>query len=216
MITFGGGETIAFALAALHHFIFGFEAGDMPVGSLARIVHVIVTVALPTIFVLGSCAFALRSTRSRQSPAPADPPSVVAFSTSDRSGTSGAGDDRRRGERRAPGAVDRFYRVRFADDHAFRAWSERVRDFVTALQNIAPDLMEPRVVVFVPLMPTLGAPVSAYVSEGARGFSSILFGSAHVEWSPVPMAELPDGLSLLFGEGVDADAYARRGSRGGA
>ncbi len=106
--------------------------------------------------------------------------------------------------------VDRFYRVTFADERGFRLWTERVVEFTSALREIIPAVLEMRPVIFVPLRPAPGEPLLAYVSAGARGLAAHISGGAKVDPTPVSAAELPRGLTMLFGEGVDAVGYERR------
>jgi len=100
--------------------------------------------------------------------------------------------------------------VSFADERGFRLWTERVVEFTAALRDILPDLREMRPVIFVPLRPTASAPLFAYVSVGARGLAAHISGGARVDPTPVSLSELPPGLTLLFGEGADADDYEHR------
>jgi hypothetical protein len=106
--------------------------------------------------------------------------------------------------------VDRFYRVTFADERGFRLWTERVVEFTAALRDIVPELVEMRPVIFVPLRPTPGAPLRAYVSAGARGLAAHISSGTTVDPAPIRAAELPAGLTMLFGEGVDAAEYERQ------
>jgi len=113
------------------------------------------------------------------------------------------------GALRPPGAVDRFYRVTFADERGFRLWTERVVEFTAALRDIVPELVDLRPVICLPLRPVPGAPLHAYVSAGARGLAAHISGGATVDPAAVRAAELPAGLTMLFGEGVDAADYER-------
>lgn len=97
----------------------------------------------------------------------------------------------------------------FADERGFRLWTERVVEFTAALRDIVPDLLDMRPVIFVPLRPTPGVPLHAYVSTGARGLAAHISGGAKVDPTPLPMSELPPGLTMLFGEGADADEYEK-------
>jgi hypothetical protein len=106
--------------------------------------------------------------------------------------------------------VDRFYRVTFADERGFRLWTERVVEFTAALRDLIPAVLDVRPVIFVPLRPAPGEPLLAYVSAGARGLAAHISGGATVDAAPVSVDDLPGGLTMLFGEGVDAAEYERR------
>jgi hypothetical protein len=107
-------------------------------------------------------------------------------------------------------AVSRFYRVKFVDERRFRLWTERVVEFTSALRELLPDRLDMRPVIFVPVQPAPGAPIYAYVSAGVRGLAADISDGATVEPAPVNIAELPNGLTILFGEAIDAVAYAKR------
>jgi hypothetical protein len=116
-------------------------------------------------------------------------------------------DDRGRED---PGrAMDRFYHVTFADERGFRLWTERVVEFTSALREIIPAVVEMRPVIFVPLRPAPGEPLFAYVSTGARGLAAHISGGTKLDPAPVSIGELPHGLTMLFGDGVDAAEYAK-------
>lgn len=120
-----------------------------------------------------------------------------------------AGEGQTGGPRAArPGAC--FYRVTFTDERSFRLWTERVVEFTATLRDILPDLHEIRPVIFVPLHPATGAALHAYVSAGARGLAAHMSGGARVDLTPLTLSELPAGLTMLFGEGADADEYENR------
>ena len=115
------------------------------------------------------------------------------------------------GGRESPGRpVDRFYRVTFADERGFRLWTERVMEFTSALRDIIPAVLDMRPVIFVPLRPAPGEPLFAYVSAGARGLAAHISGGTQVDPTPVSVDDLPRGLTMLFGEGVDAAEYEKR------
>ena len=105
------------------------------------------------------------------------------------------------------GAVDRYYRVTFDDERGFRVWTERVVEFTAALRDVLPELGEKRPVIFVPLRPDPDVPLSAYVSAGARGLAARIAGGARVDSAAVTLAQLPRGLTMLYGEGIDAAEY---------
>jgi hypothetical protein len=106
--------------------------------------------------------------------------------------------------------VEHFYRVRFLDENALRRWADSVMEFALSPQGMAAEASDPRAVVFVPLMPKRNGTVFAYVSEGARGLAAQLASGVELDETPVPLRELPVGLHLLYGTGVDAAAYERR------
>jgi hypothetical protein len=122
----------------------------------------------------------------------------------------GAGEPRPSGEGGGVRAVDRFYRVTFVSEHGFRLWTERVVEFTSVLRDVLPQLLDMRPVIFVPLRPAAGGPLHAYVSVGARGLAAHIAGGARVDPAPISHAELPPGLTMLFGDGVDAAEYERR------
>lgn len=107
-------------------------------------------------------------------------------------------------------AVDRYYRVAFTDERSFRIWMERIVEFAALVRDIIIDRGELRPVIFVPLRPAEGEPPFAYVSAGARGLAARISGGATVERTPVGAADLPHGLTMLFGDGVDAADYQER------
>jgi hypothetical protein len=198
------GESANLLLEAMHHF---GEVGDVPVGSLVRIVHAVSTVALPMVLTIASCAALLvERPRARPETPAADATSAVVLSAAHGSRSRGEGEGLR--------PVDRFYRVTFADERGFRLWAERVVEFTAALQDLVLERFERRPVIFVRPEVARGMQPVAYVSAGARGLAAHISGGARVDPAPVMASELPDGLTMLFGDGVDADAYERRGGRG--
>jgi hypothetical protein len=115
------------------------------------------------------------------------------------------------GGREDPGRpVDRFYRVTFVDERGFRLWTERVVEFTSALRDFIPAVLDMRPVIFVPLRPAPGEPLFAYVSAGARGLAAHISGGTWVDPTPLSAGDLPRGLTMLFGEAVDAAEYDRR------
>jgi hypothetical protein len=206
MLIWRVGESATLLLEAMHHF---GDIGEMPVGSVVRLAHAISTVALPLVLTIASCAAAFLAGRPGAETPPAHAaPSVVVLSASHGPG-SGSG-----GESEAARPVDRFYRVTFADERGFRMWAERVVEFTAALQDLVLERFERRPVIFVQLRVAQGMQPVAYVSAGARGLAAHISGGATVAPQPVMASELPDGLTMLFGDGADADAYERRGGRG--
>jgi hypothetical protein len=107
-------------------------------------------------------------------------------------------------------AVDRFHRVKFANQHDFQLWTDRVLEFTTALRELLPDRPGMRPVIFVPVHYKSGEPIFAYVSPGVRALAADIADGAVVDQTPISAAELPAGLKMLFGEGVDAGEYVKR------
>ncbi len=105
--------------------------------------------------------------------------------------------------------VERLYRVTFPDPDELRAWRIRVLEYAATVGGLENSGPESRLVVFVPLLPRGHASVHAYVSEGARGLVHNFSRGARLD-TAVPLRELPDGLTLIYGEGVDASAYEHR------
>jgi len=112
--------------------------------------------------------------------------------------------------------VDSFYRVTFADERGFRLWTERVMQFTSALRDVIPAVLDTRPVIFMPLRPAPGEPLVAYVSAGARAIAAHIYGGTNVDATPVSVDDLPQGLTMLFGEGVDAAEYQRLRADGSA
>jgi hypothetical protein len=130
-----------FAIEAFTHH-FGADA-DLPVGSLVRIAHAMATVVVPVIIILASCALTFLAPRGCPSDAPHGEPAVVAFSSADRPRASGSEGVSRSDEGEVQ-PVDRFYRVTFANEAAFREWTKRVVEFTALLEDVAADVMDPR------------------------------------------------------------------------
>ena len=107
-------------------------------------------------------------------------------------------------------AVDRYYRVTFTDERSFRMWTERVVEFTALVRDIIVDRTELRPVIFIPLRLAAGEPLFAYVSTGARGLATRISGGATVDATPVKAADLPHGLTMLFGDAADAADYEER------
>jgi hypothetical protein len=105
--------------------------------------------------------------------------------------------------------IERLYRVTFPNPDELRAWRVRVLEYAATVGGLPASGSESRLVVFVPLLPRGHASVHAYVSEGARGLVHNFARGARVD-TAVPLRELPDGLTLIYGEGVDASAYETR------
>jgi hypothetical protein len=105
--------------------------------------------------------------------------------------------------------VERLYRVTFPSPDELRAWRVRVLEYAATAGGPAGGAPESRLVVFVPLLPRGHKSVHAYVSDGARGLVRDLSREADIG-KAVSLRELPDGLTLIYGEGVDASAYEHR------
>jgi hypothetical protein len=103
--------------------------------------------------------------------------------------------------------VDQFYRARFADESTLRAWARRVSDFAATPPAMRVVARDPRPVIFIPLVSEREGPVSAYMSAGARILTSRLTSDVALDPSALRIEELPEGLTLLMGYGVDADTY---------
>ncbi|MFN2564472.1 MAG: hypothetical protein ABR499_05605 [Gemmatimonadaceae bacterium] len=213
MLTLLSGAASGFALVGVSHHLTGADVGGAAVSNLAGLWHALSTVVVPTITVAVSVAFAFLSSPSARSPQPTagnDRAPVLAYARDDSPSASGAGGEGQPGERPAVRPVDRFYRVTFADERGFRLWTERVVEFTSILREIFPALDDMRPVVFVPLRPSRATPLQAYVSAGARGLAAHISGGATVDPAPIAASELPRGLTMLFGEGVDAAEYENR------
>lgn len=106
--------------------------------------------------------------------------------------------------------VGPFYRVRFGSRKRLRDWVTRVRVFSQTLHGLEEAEVEPRPVVFAPLIPKDDGDACAYVSDGARWLVISLGIVAELDGATLRTRDLPDGLSLVYGDGVDAEAYERR------
>ena len=107
-------------------------------------------------------------------------------------------------------AVERFYRLVFANASEFRQWTGRIVEFAAGLREIVPMREELRPVIFVPLHPSASAPRYAYLSAGARGLGVHLSSGATIDETPISLADLPPGLTMLYGDPIDAAEYARQ------
>ena len=105
--------------------------------------------------------------------------------------------------------VERYYRIKFPQPDDLRAWRVRLLDYAGRVGGLVAGTAESRPVVFVPLLPKGSNSVHAYVSEGGRALAHEFSRVAEVEGT-VHLRELPDGLTLIFGDGVDASAYEQR------
>jgi len=105
--------------------------------------------------------------------------------------------------------VERLYRVTFPNPDELRAWRIRVLEYAATVGGLPGGAAESRLVVFVPLLPRGHKSVHAYVSDGARGLVRNFSREAYID-AAVSLRELPDGLTLIYGEGADASAYEHR------
>jgi hypothetical protein len=55
-------------------------------------------------------------------------------------------------------------------------------------------------------MPKRSAPAYGYLSEGARKLVSEVDAAAEIDGVSVSLSELPEGLTLLYDYGIDAEA----------
>ena len=106
--------------------------------------------------------------------------------------------------------VEQFYRVRFPDYRDLHAWMRRVLDHAAVAEEAKAWDDRPRPVIFVPLMAHREPAAFAYVSEGARSLALTLGRGVEVGEGVVAIRDLPDGLTLLYGEGADAESYMSR------
>lgn len=215
MLALSSPESLTVAVAAaLHHLAIGADGTGLSLWSFAGLWHVMTTVLVPAVLVAVSVVLMLFT--PPPSRAPADerlrPPTMV-LSMTHGAGAPGDGERRhgepRQSEREAEQAVTRFYRVTFADERGFRMWVERVVEFAGIVRDLIGEHVDLRPVIFVPLRVTPGAPLHAYVSAGARALAARISGGATVEPQPIGGQQLPRGLTMLFGDGVDAAEYER-------
>ena len=215
MLTSLGVEATAVVAAALHHVS---DGTGMSLWSVAGGWHILTTVVMPTALIVLSCVVTFLTAHSPGWRPPADDRNgraILAFWNDDTSGSSDSGHDRwsteqRRGERSAEHAVAQFYRVTFVDERGFRLWTERVVELAAVVRDLLPDRPDARPVIFLPLRPTAGTELHAYVSAGARALTAHLSGGAKIDPEPIGAEHLPRGLTMLFGDGIDAAEYEKR------
>jgi len=104
--------------------------------------------------------------------------------------------------------VDRFYRVRFADQATFREWYMRVMEVAAGQADVA--MAAGRPVVLVPRKLPSSGPVYGHVSADAVGFVSGLASGVELAGDSVSLRELPDGLRVVVGADRDVAAYEGR------
>jgi hypothetical protein len=107
-------------------------------------------------------------------------------------------------------SLDRFYRLRFADERVLREWTMRALEAAAVRLDVGGGRRGPRHVVFVPLNPSPTGAVFGYLSEGARGVASGLAKGVELDGTVVTLGGLPDGLTLLSGRDGDAAEYSGR------
>jgi hypothetical protein len=100
--------------------------------------------------------------------------------------------------------VDRFYRVRFADEKTLREWSMRVMEVAAAGDDVAMGAARP--VILVPRRLPNSGPVYGHVNAGALGFVSGFVSGVELEGDPVPAGELPKDLAVFLGADRDVAA----------
>lgn len=105
--------------------------------------------------------------------------------------------------------IDQYYRVKFTDDRALRAWAAEVMQLALRPLGLWGAGAGSRATVFVPLMPATGTSVFAYISEDARALADGVAPGIELE-STIGLNDLPAGLTLLLGDGADAEAYEQR------
>lgn len=108
--------------------------------------------------------------------------------------------------------IDRYYRVSFVDDHALRDWAAALLRVALRPLGLRSAGAGDHAVVFVPLIPPRGHLAFGYVSDDARVLADELAPGAELDGTVVQLGDLPDGLTLLYGDGADADAYEHRGA----
>ncbi len=106
--------------------------------------------------------------------------------------------------------IDRYYRVRFEDDRVLRDWATTVMELAVRPFGLRSVGAGDRAVVFIPLMPAPGASAFGYVSDDARVLADHFAPAVQLDGIVVHLGELPEGLTLLYGDGGDADAYEHR------
>ena len=105
--------------------------------------------------------------------------------------------------------IEQFYLVNFPSADELRAWRGRILVYAAKVGGLTAGAAGPRPVVFVPLMPQGYDRVDAYVSEGARSLVREFARHAQIG-KAMRLKELPDGLTLLYGDEADVIAYAKR------
>jgi hypothetical protein len=104
--------------------------------------------------------------------------------------------------------VDRYCRVRLADERAFREWSMRVLEVAATFADA--DMAATRPVVLVPRRLPSSGPLYGYVHTDALGAVLGIVSGVELDGEPVPLREVPGELTVLVGADVDAAANERR------
>ena len=106
--------------------------------------------------------------------------------------------------------IDRYHRVKFEDDGALRDWAAALMRLAVRPLGLRSTGAGDRAVVFIPLLARPGASAFGYVSDDARVLADEFAPGVQLDGTVVQLGELPEGLTLLYGYGGDADAYERR------
>ena len=109
--------------------------------------------------------------------------------------------------------VREYHRVRFADGRALDDWAKDVVKLAVRPFGLRSAGAGPHPVVFVPLRPPPDGLVFGYVSDDACALADGMAPRVELDGTTVPLRELPAGLTLLYGDGSDADAYEGRDTR---
>ena len=109
-----------------------------------------------------------------------------------------------------PEETEVFYRVRFADRSALREWSLQVLDTLASEEGPVVSAYAAHPVVFVPTVTPESGIVYGFVSGSALRLAYEDERGVEVETVKVRLPQLPDGLSILVGNEVDATAYRQR------
>ena len=109
-------------------------------------------------------------------------------------------------------SVNRYHRVRFADRSALDDWASDVIELAVRPLGLRSSGAGPHPVVFIPLRTPPDGLVFGYVSDDACPLADGLSPRVELDGTLVPLPELPEGLTLLYGDGNDAAAYESRGS----
>jgi hypothetical protein len=110
-------------------------------------------------------------------------------------------------------AAHQYHRVRFADGRALDDWAADVIHLAVRPLGLRSAGAGPRPVVFIPLQPPPDGVIYGYVSDDACRLADGLAPRVELDGTLVSLRELPEGLTLLYGEGGDADAYEGRAVR---
>jgi len=109
--------------------------------------------------------------------------------------------------------VRHYHRVRFADGRALDDWAGEVIRLAVRPLGLRSAGAGAHPVVFIPLRPPRNGLVFGYVSDDACALADGLAPRVELDGTLVPLRELPDGLTLLYGDGGDVDAYEGRDAR---